>query len=109
MVSFTTLLTSPLYSAVAVYPLTYDFVPVPGREGLWDAGHYRDGTTVYTSKEELEKQLADEIRLTKQHADYCKSEIDAFWKGFLKKKPEADYDDELRIIRNWTESIKLTD
>ena len=87
----------------------YDFVTVPGREGLWDVGHYRDGTSVYTSKEIIEKQIADEIECVERNASYCKEQIDAFWKAFLKKKPEADYDDELRIIRNWTESTKLTD
>ena len=87
----------------------YDFVPVEGREGLWDISYYGDGTPVYTSKAALEKQIADEILCVEKNAAICKCEVDAFWNSFLKYKPAADFDDELRIIRNWTESTKLTD
>ena len=55
----------------------YDFVTVPSRKGLWDVYYPAGEDPVYTSKETIEKQVADF--------------------------------DELRIIRNWTESIKLTD
>ena len=87
----------------------YDFVTVPGRKGLWDVYYPAVEDPVYTSKETIEKQVADDIKRTRQNASYCKSQVDAFWNAFLKKKPEADFDDELRIIRNWTESTKITD
>ncbi len=87
----------------------YEFVTVPGRKGLWDVYYPAGEDPVYTSKETIVKQIEDEIARTRQNAAYCKNQIDAFWSAFLKKKPDADFDDELSIIRNWTESTKLTD